>query len=92
MNCKLDYYQEEISFKVGDLLVLDESYLKESGSRNITWLVIKKTPLEFQFIDIAGFYEGIQTMSTSIVLHQAWRVIPGETVEASFPIQEEKVK
>lgn len=47
-------YLKELTFKVGDLLVLDESYVEKTGIRNLAWLVLKTTPTGFYFLDIGG--------------------------------------
>lgn len=73
-------YLKELTFKVGDLLVLDESYVEKTGIRNLAWLVLKTTPTGFYFLDIGGFREGIRE-SSATEWHPAWRVIQGELNE-----------
>lgn len=72
-------FNRKLSFKAGDLLVLDETYLKDSGATNLAWLVLRTTPKGFCFIDLYLFLEGIQ-WSSAEEWHPAWRVIPGDSI------------
>jgi hypothetical protein len=75
---------KQLTFKVGDVLVLNDRFIQTVKCQKLAWLILQIRPARnahqrraFKFINLLNLSEEA-TWSTASNWHHAWEVIPGE--------------